>query len=305
MSLSRRTKKWIEKNCGVSLEGKTVLVTGANSGVGFKTAEIAAYLGARVIMACRSTEKAEKAAETILMDYPDASVKVMRVDLADFRSIDAFAEELRNTEIDVDAFVNNAGVFRHPGEVTADGLELVIGTNYLGTYRLTEKVLPYLTWLPHPVYLINTISIIHKTAGRIDYGDFWLSKRYGDIKAYSRSKLCLAKYTYALAKRYEGTNVRVMMNHPGISITPLGVGAFGKIVKKLAVPFGRLFNSPEKSALSVVWIMAHDVPAGSIVGPTKLFGGWGYPRQNRILKKVKTGAEELEQFTEREIGRIV
>ena len=300
MSLNEKTKRWLSENGSPDMTGKTVLITGANSGVGFKTAEIMLYLGARVIMACRSAPRAQAAREVLLRDCPDADVSITALDMADFSSIDAFADELTAKGEDIDVFINNAGVFRQPDKKTADGFELVIGTNYIGVYYLSERVLPYLETLPHEVYYINTVSMIHKIAG-VDYEDFYYSKRYGNFRAYARSKLCLAKYSYALAKRYAGGNIRVMMTHPGIAITPLGVKAYGGIVERLAPVLGGIFNSPEKSALPAAYILSRELPTGSIVGPDKLFGGWGYPTLNRTLKKVTTGADELIRFTQSEI----
>ena len=300
MSLNKKTKQWLKLCCPVSLKGKTVLITGANSGIGFKTAEISLYLGANVILACRSMEKASNAAEELLREYADGSVRVMKLDMASFASIDAFAGEIRGNAIDIDVFVNNAGVFRKPGRTTEDGFELVIGTNYIGVYYLTEHLLQYLAGLPHEVVYINTISLIHKIA-TVDYSDFYYAKHYGNFRVYARSKLCLAKYTYAMARKYEGSNLRFFMSHPGIAITPMGMNAYGDFVKKAAKVLSWVFNAPEKSSLSVAYILSHNVPAGSIVGPSRGFGGWGYPRKNRIYRRVKTGAEELIRFTNDEI----
>ena len=302
MSLSEKTKKWLAANCAVSLKGKTVVITGANSGVGFKTAETMLYLGADVVMACRNRRKAEEAKTKLLEDYPAASITLMELDLASFASIDAFVKRLEEQKADVAAFVNNAGVFHRPGEKTADGFDLVIGTNYLGVYRLTEELLPYLQSLPHEAVYINTVSIITKVARDVDYGDFYLSKKpKKNMSVYARSKICLARYTCALAERLGEGNVRVLMNHPGIAITPLGLNAYGSTVKRLSGVFGGIFNSPEKSSLSVAYIMSHSVPDGSLIGPKKLFGGWGYPKQNRVPRKYKEDAEELIAFTEREM----
>lgn len=175
MRLSDRTKQWLNASCKTSLKGKTILVTGANSGVGFKTAEIAVYLGADVILACRNPDRAANARRELLRDWPKASVSVMRLDLASLASVDAFAEELQTGARDIDVFVNNAGVFRQPGKKTADGFDLVIGTNYIGAYYLSERLLPYLATLPHEVVYVNTISIIHKIA-TVDYEDFYYEK---------------------------------------------------------------------------------------------------------------------------------
>ena len=298
MSLSDKTKHWLKENCNISLNGKTVLVTGANSGVGFKTAEIAVSLGADVILACRNMERAQEARLKLLCDYPEASISVMQLDLASLTSIEAFTEELESSKVDIDAFVNNAGAFRQPGKKTADGFDLVIGTNYIGTYYLSERVLPYLSSLPHEVVYVNTISIIHKIA-TMDYADFYYEQRkhYPTFPVYARSKLCLAKYTYAQAKRYAGSNVRILMNHPGMTLTPMGLNAIGNGIKRLTGIVERLSNSPEKSALSLAYILSHEIPAGSIIGPNKGLGGWGYPEMNRVVYRVKEGAEELIRFT--------
>ena len=303
MALSIKTKKWLKKNANLSLKGKTVLITGANSGIGYKETELMLYLGADVIMACRNLQKAEKAREALLQEYPDASITLMELDMASLASIDRFAERFSQEKVDVDYFVNNAGVFHQPNQKTADGLELVIGTNYVGVYYLTEKLLPYLQTLPHKVGYVNTVSIIHKIA-KIKYQDFYYTKKYKNFGAYARSKLCLARYTYALANRCKDSNVQVWMIHPGIAMTPLGLNAFGGKVKGAASFFRGLFNAPEKSALALAYLTARQAEVGSIIGPNVLFGGWGYPKKNRILRKVKVGADELIDFTEREIHRI-
>ena len=304
MSLSAKTKRWLKANCDISLAGKTVLVTGANSGVGFKTAEVAVYLGASVILACRNTEKAAAARDSLLADYPGAAVRVMRLDLASFESITAFVKKLKETGTDIHTFVNNAGAFHHPGRKTVNGFDLVMGTNYIGVYYLTELLMPYLAELPHEVVYINTVSVAVKAAGPIDYKDFYFIEKPRNFAVYARSKLCLAKYTYALAKRMDGSGVRVYMSHPGIAITPLGLNAYGRWVRRLSGVAKKAFNSPEKSSLAFAYIMSHELPVGTLVGPHVLFNCYGYPRINRLPKKAQTGAKELIGFTEKEIERI-
>ena len=301
MSLSEKTEKKLKEYGSPDLHGKTAIITGANSGVGFKTAETLVFLGAKVILACRNTEKAEAAKASLLKDYPDAEISVMRLDLADFASIRDFVRGIEEGGTDIDVFINNAGVLRHPGEKTKDGYDLVIGTNYIGVYYLSELLFPYLETLDHPVYYVNTVSIAHKI-GKIDYNDFYCEKKKS-LAVYACSKLCLASYSYETAKRLENSNIRVMMNHPGIAITPLGTNAVGKVVKSLAPAVAWLFNSPEKSSLSAAYILASDPPAGSLIGPTKLFGGWGYPKPNRVSKRIKRGVCGLAGFTDNEIRK--
>ena len=300
MGLTTKTRNWLERNAQVSLQGKTVIVTGANSGVGYKTAETMLYLGANVILACRNLERANDARNALAAEYPNSDVSVMALDLSDLSSIEAFVGQIKEKGTDIDVFVNNAGVFHQPGKKTRHGIDLVMGTNYYGVYELTEMLLPYLLSLPHEVTYVNTISLVHKFA-RLEYDDFYYSKRYRTLALYSRSKLCLAKYTYHTAKQLEGSNVHVYMNHPGIAITPLGLNAVGPRLAKPAGVVKRIFNSPEKSSLSVAYILSNTLPVGSIVGPNKGYGGWGYPKVNRVRRRVKTGAEELIAFTEKEI----
>jgi retinol dehydrogenase-13 len=302
MSLTRKTKAYLAVKCPCDLTGKTLLITGGNSGIGYKTAEIWLYLGGNAILACRSREKAESARDALITEYPNRTVSVMALDLASFASIERFAAQLNEQQPDIDCFVNNAGVFHQEGQRTEDGFELVMGTNYFGTYFLSEQVLPYLESLNHPVTYVNTISIIHKLA-KLDYSDFYCGKNYGHFRIYARSKLALAKYTNALARRYEGSSVKICMNHPGMSLTPIGLKAYGKTIYKIGSAFGFLLNSAEKSALSVAYLMSHEVKPGSVVGPRGFLNGWGYPGQNKRCPKSLVGADELIAFTEKEIAR--
>ena len=304
VSLTQKTRNWIGKNANVSLKGKTAVVTGANSGVGYKTAETLLYLGANVILACRNLQKANAALESLASEYPESALSVIPMDLADFSSIDAFVDEIQEKGIDIDVFVNNAGCMHQPGKKTKGGFDLVIGTNYFGTYYLTEKLLPYLLSLPHQVIYVNTVSIMSRMAS-VDYEDFYCTRRkHSNMAKYGRSKLCLTKYSYHIAQKYKDTHVRIYMNHPGITITPLGLNAVAPGIARLArTSLSSIFNSNEKSALSVAYILSHSIPVGSIIGPGKGFGGWGYPTVNPLYKKYKTGAEELMAFTEKEIRK--
>ena len=297
--LSKKTIKWINENSS-NMVGKTVVVTGANSGIGFKTVETLVYLGAKVIMACRNMEKANKARDLLINDYPNACISIMSLDLASFSSIDNFILNLKG--IDIDVFVNNAGVFHMPNMKTKDGFELVIGTNYYGVYYLSEKLLPYLKCLKHTVHYINTISMIHKI-GKINYDDFYHTKKYNNFSVYATSKVCLARYTYFKALEYKDSNVLIYMNHPGVTITPLAVNSFN-ISEKIIYAFKWMFNSLEKSSLSVIKIINNNYDVGSIVGPNILLGVFGYPKVNYIYKKVKNGGLELIDFTEKEIGGV-
>ena len=299
--LKKSTIKFINKKCNVNLKGKNVLITGANSGIGFKTAETFIYAGANVIMACRNEQKANEAREKLLTDYSKAKISVLPLDLADFKSIDNFVKMVKTQKIDIDCFVNNAGVFHQPNQKTKDGFELVMGTNYLGTFYLTEKILPYLEEINHEVYLINTLSLVYKSA-KIDYSDFFCEKRYGNFRIYARSKLAMAKYTHYLAsimgdsaQNKGDSRIKVCAVHPGVSVTQLMNKAYPKL-SKLANLFKFMFNSAEKSSLGPLYIMANNLPNGTFVGPKGWFYMKGYPKINKIHKKMKIDTQQLVDF---------
>ncbi|MBQ6570086.1 MAG: SDR family NAD(P)-dependent oxidoreductase [Clostridia bacterium] len=291
MALSEKTKRYIRKNCKGTLADKRVIITGANGGIGYKTAETLVYLGASVILACRNPEKAERAKNSLLEEYPGTDIRTMTLDVADFKSIDAFAENMP----DVDVFINNAGVFHRPGQKTKDGFETVMGTNYMGVYYIGEKVLPKLEKCGHDVAYINTISLVHKIA-RVDFDRF-----YDNSGSYFRSKLCVARYSEYLNNKYKGTNIHIFMTHPGITITSIAAHIFGRFyVLAKIMPF----NSVEKSSLSAAWLLTHDVTDGGVVGPNKLLGGWGYPEINKKSKRAQRDIEPLINYTQKEIEKV-
>lgn len=296
--LSPKTQSYLRDNCPEDMHGKWVAVTGANSGIGFKACEELVHLGASVIMACRNIRKAESARTAILESYPDANIRCMTLDLASRSSILSFVQEIVSEGLDIHAFVNNAGILNAKGR-TAEGFELIIGTNYIGTWMLTEAILPYLLTLGHEVRLINTSSIAHK-AGSIDFGNFFFEKGYGRFKAYSRSKLCVTKYSLALHRRTEGSNVKLFLSHPGTSLTPIATNALGSRTSSVVGFIGRwIIQTPEKSALSIPYIIAGNRKAGQMYGPAGILEAWGYPGKSKISRKALAGWDELQEFTTR------
>lgn len=296
--LTPKTQDYLRDYCPEDLHGRCVVVTGANSGIGFKACEELVHLGASVIMACRNIRKAESARTAILESYPDANIRCMTLDLASRNSIHSFVQQIISEGQDIHAFVNNAGVLNAKGR-TAEGFEVIIGTNYIGTWTLTEAILPYLQSLGHEVRLINTSSIAHK-AGSLDYGNFFFDKGYGRFKAYSRSKLCVTKYSLALHSRLEGSNVKLYLSHPGTSLTPIATNALGSWTSTLVGIVGRwIIQSPEKSALSIPYIVAGNRTAGQMYGPAGILEAWGYPGRSKISRKALFGWDELQEFTTR------
>ena len=192
-----------------SFAGRTVIITGANSGLGAVTARELAGRGATIIMAVRTTSKGEAAARQMTGD-----IEVRQLDLQDLSSVRAFADGVDK----VDVLINNAGIMAAPFALTADGFESQIGTNHLGHFALTNLLLPKLT-----DRVVSVSSMAH-WPGRIDFEDLnWKNRRYSPWLAYSQSKLANLLFTSELQRRLDsaGSPLRAVAAHPGYSHTSL------------------------------------------------------------------------------------
>ena len=201
MSLKEKTKKYLNKKCKNSIKGKTIVITGATSGVGLKAAEELLYLGANLILAARNQEKAEEIKKNLEEEYKDSTIDIYPLELASFDSIKKFAARIKRNKVDIYGFVNNAGVFSGNNR-TVDNYPLVMGTNYIGTFVLVERLLPYFMSLSHDVKLINTSSISYKS-GKINYNDFFFEKKKkGDFQIYSRRKDLVHRLHFDLIEQH-------------------------------------------------------------------------------------------------------
>jgi NAD(P)-dependent dehydrogenase (short-subunit alcohol dehydrogenase family) len=247
--------------------GRTVVVTGANTGLGAATARALAAAGAQVVLACRNTAKADAAAATMSGD-----VRVESLDLADLASVRAFAQ--RTGEIDV--LVNNAGVMAIPFARTADGFEMQIGTNHLGHFALTGLLLDRIRGR------VVTVASVGHRIGRIDLDDLSFERRpYRRWTAYGQSKLANLMFTYELQRRLDaaGSPVHAMAAHPGYSSTDLQSHTNSAPLHALMV-LGNvvLGQSADMGALPILFA-ATDPAAqgGAYYGPNHLGGLRGYP----------------------------
>src|SRR6201987_3556465 len=192
-----------------SFAGRTVIVTGANSGLGAVTARELARVGAQVTLAVRNTGKGEAAAREMTGD-----VEVRRLDLQDLASVRQFADGVDS----VDVLINNAGVMAVPHAVTADGFETQIGTNHLGHFALTNLLLPKITDRG------GTVSSLMHWMGYISLNDLnWKQRRYHAWLAYAQSKLANLLFTSELQRRLDrvGSSTKALAAHPGYSATNL------------------------------------------------------------------------------------
>ncbi|XP_062408993.1 dehydrogenase/reductase SDR family member 13a.3 [Sardina pilchardus] len=233
------------------LKGKTVIVTGSNTGIGKSTAMDLAKRGARVILACRNKQKAEAAVYDIRRESGNSEVLYMQLDLASLKSVRSFAETFLKTEPRLDLLINNAGL-EGTGQ-TEDGFGLVFGVNHLGHFLLTCLLLERLKQSGQS-RVVNVSSMLHRL-GTIDFATLSAHKdlvteqsNWRGFMAYCHSKLCNVLFTRELANRLEGTNVTCYCLHPGAINTEISrnISLWQRL---LLAPFARLFFlDPEAGA---------------------------------------------------------
>ncbi|XP_065176298.1 retinol dehydrogenase 12-like [Sycon ciliatum] len=214
--------------CRGRLDGRTVIVTGANTGIGKITARLLASRGARIILACRNVEAGHKAVDWIRqIGCPGANTAqlvVKKLDLADMDSVRKFAQYIIDTEERLDILINNAGVMRCPKSQTKQGYETHYAVNHLGHFLLTYLLLPVLersASKEKPSRVINVSSLGHKS-GLIDFDDLNCDRAYTPRQAYCNSKLMNILFTRELALRCRDRAVVAYSLHPGVACTELG-----------------------------------------------------------------------------------
>ena len=203
------------------LDGKTVIITGANTGIGLETAVDMAKRNARVILACRSEERGEKAAVEVRKRSGNGNAVFVQLDLASLDSVREFSAKILEEEPRIDILINNAGVMAVPErKLTKDGFEMQIGINHLGHFLLTNLLLDRIKEAPS-ARIVNVSSRAHLRAN-LDLGDLNLEKSYDAWTAYGNSKIANILFTRSLARRLKGTCVTTNSLHPGVIMTELG-----------------------------------------------------------------------------------
>ena len=201
--------------------GRTALVTGANSGLGYWTSVELARNGARVLMACRNPTKAQDALARLRAEVPDAQVELVAMDLASLTSIERAADDVAGRVQGLDLLVNNAGIMAVPEGRTEDGFELQFGTNHLGHFALTGRLLPLLRKGKAP--RVITVSSGAHIIGRIDFDDLAADNGYPRWRRYGMSKLANLLFASELHRRAEGSLLSAAA-HPGYAATHLQTG---------------------------------------------------------------------------------
>lgn len=246
------------------MQGKTVVVTGGNSGIGVETAEALAQMGARVIVTARNADKGRAAVAGIGQRLGgDAQVQLVVFDLADLSSVRRGAEEILEQAPRLDVLVNNAGLVLSERHETVDGFEATLATNHLGPFLLTNLLLDRIK-ASSPAHIVNVASTAHNTARKgMPFDDLQSTKRYRGMRVYGESKLANILFTLELARRLEGTGVTANSLHPGTVRTGYGADgdargflAFGI---KIAHP---LFLSPAKGARTSIYLASSPAVEG-------------------------------------------
>jgi NAD(P)-dependent dehydrogenase (short-subunit alcohol dehydrogenase family) len=264
--------------------GRTVVVTGANSGIGFEATRAFAGAGAHVVMACRSTERGADARDEIADEYPGASLTVRELDLADLDSVAAFADWVE-TEFDaLHVLANNAGVMAIPRSETADGFETQFGVNHLGHFALTGRLLGVLRRTSGESRVVTQSSAAHES-GEIDFEDLQHAEDYGKWAAYGQSKLANVLFAYELDRRLRAANASVtsVACHPGYAATNLqlrGPEQSGSRLRLLAMKAANalLGQSAERGAWPLLYAATDpSVDGGEYVGPGGFLNMRGHP----------------------------
>ena len=205
------------------LTGKVIIVTGANTGLGYEATKIFAKNNATVIMACRSLDRANTAKFQILEEYKKSNLITMELDLGSLKSIEGFVDEFNKQFNRLDVLLNNAGIMTVPFGKTEDGFELQNGVNHLGHFAITAQLFETIKNTPNS-RIVNVSSLAHRQ-GKMDFDNYLFEKgSYGKMKSYSKSKLSNMLFTYELDRRIKakGLSVKVLAAHPGVSSTDLG-----------------------------------------------------------------------------------
>jgi NAD(P)-dependent dehydrogenase (short-subunit alcohol dehydrogenase family) len=270
--------------------GRTALITGANSGIGFETARVLASRGARVILAGRDQSKLDGAVDAIHVSVPSAELKTLVLDLGDLSSVRTAAEQIAVTET-VDLLINNAGVMNLPERrTTRDGFEMTFGTNHLGHFAFNALMWPAVQ--RSRAARVVTVSAIAARWRSGALTDLMSEERYRPMSAYAKSKRANVVYTLELARRVQGGTIAAVAIHPGAAVTSLQQHS-GVAVRLLTPIMGRLLmGSPEGAAWpSLYAATSAQVHNGEFMGPAGRDQTSGTPKPAPLPK----GAADVEE----------
>jgi NAD(P)-dependent dehydrogenase (short-subunit alcohol dehydrogenase family) len=275
-----------------SQKGKTFLITGANSGTGLGTTKVLAEKGANVIMAVRNLEKGKAAKAKILKQVPNAIIDLMQLDLADLTSVDQFSEEFTTKYKKLDVLINNAGIAM-PNErtETKQGFESHFGTNHLGHFALTGKLLPILKATPHSRIVVVASFVPKYSNSVIKWDDLQHIKNFDGMTAYGQSKLANIMFALELGDRLKKANSQIIpvLANPGF--TKSGIQADMSLMIKILT---YLIAQRVDMGMLPILRAAIDpaVKSGEFYGPLKMREMRGYPELTQIPQQGQVRADQ-------------
>jgi len=293
-------KKWGIQNIPEQKD-KTIIITGATSGLGKEATRVLAMKNATVIMAVRNTQKAEIVASEIRKEYANVKIDIRSLDLSSLDSISSFAKGVLEDYKNLDILINNAGIMMCPYSKTKNGFETQMGTNHLGPFALTGLLMPLLMSTKN-ARIVSTSSVAHNQ-GDIDFTDInWEKRKYNTNKAYSDSKLANLYFSYELKRRLENVEnpPLVVTAHPGGTKTDLArhSGIFNVFMNLLFLPVVKGVLSTLRAATDV------NAKSGDYYGPGGFMQVRGFPElvQSNKMSHNLTNAKHLWDLSEQLTG---
>jgi NAD(P)-dependent dehydrogenase (short-subunit alcohol dehydrogenase family) len=276
------------------LSGKTVIVTGANGGIGFEAARVFARRNADLVLACRSLDRGRAAQDKIKAESPHAHVDVQELDLSSLASVRTFADHVWQTRPKLHLLINNAGLMAIPRQTTADGFEMQLGVNHFGHFALTGLLLPRL--LATEGARVVNVSSSASAIGRMHFDDLDGVHRYHKWLAYGQSKLANLLFTFELARRLDRKHADVLSLacHPGYAATNLqyvGPQQAESKFELLFMRFGNRWFAQSAAAGALPTLYAATAPAahsGEYIGPAGALGSGGA----KPVKPVRAARDE-------------
>jgi len=272
--------KWTANNIP-DMTGKVIIITGANSGLGFESSIALAGKGAKIVLACRNVQKAKAALADLKKSVRGANAEIMPLDLASQKSIHTFAEAFKAKYDRLDILLNNAGIMQVPYGTTEDGFERQFGTNHLGHFALTGLLIDLIKKTPNA--RVVTMSSGAHTMASMDFSNLQYDggKGYSSMTAYGRSKLANLLFTYELQRRFEGENIDAiaLAAHPGGANTNLNSHLNKSLMNKITKPImDSMMQSAAMGALpSLRAATDPKAKGGQYYGPGGFMGNSGYP----------------------------
>ena len=279
---------------------KTVVVTGANAGLGYAISRALLEQDYRVVMACRNATKAAAARSSLLESVPGADASVLPLDVSELDSVETFAKLFEEQFGELDLLINNAGIVGLPLTRNDAGHELQMATNYLGNFALVGRMLPFFN-KESPCRIVNVGSLAHRF-GKLPVDDMsWTVDDYKPMKGYARSKVALLSFTQELNRRLTGTNIIALAAHPGFAATEITArnvemqpkNAIQRWIRSKVEP---LIPTPAEAARPILHAaLAEDVSGGDYYGPGGFLEIAGKPAMAKLNPKTRDveGARQL------------